>query len=138
MAERTMTWFSNLGLELNLLKSEEFQEPDQEVSADEPVVGILPNEMRAVWTLLKQYARAAAEAQVEVNFSAPDDRKDKIARFHDLNAKADFLNKLMWVSINDFFKIWEKPTTGLRQGWKVIASDKIPEQPFPGGFFRMG
>jgi len=135
--EITMTWFSNLKMELGMIKPDEFIDPGQEIEPGWTIVGDLPDGMKGLWTAYKNYARAAAEAQVEFNFCRLDEKVEKQGKFYELERKSACLNILLFIAIEDHFQLWDKPQTGLRKAWKVVYSDKQPEQQFP-PFFRIG
>ena len=119
-------WLSNLHLELDMLKPEDYIEPQWERSSKETIVGELSDDLKRVFTLYIIYQKAAAQASVDMTFATVDEKETAKGKVNENESKAALLNRMLWHGVHDKFDLWHHPIVGVRQNYQVIYNDEPP------------
>jgi len=119
--DNTFTWLSTLLLELN--ETTDYLEPRQEIGSNDHVVGDMNELMKKLYTVYMSMAKQASMLKVELGFS--DNEETRLQAFR-LIDRATILQKLFWLIVKDVFNLWDKESTGVRAGFKVVWSDSSP------------
>ena len=135
---KSSPWLSNLHIELDMLKPEEYIEPQWEKSDKEVVIGELPDDLKGVFTLYIYYQKTAAQASIDMTFATVDEKQVAKAKVNENESKAALLNRMLWHGVHDLFELWSKPLVGVRQNYEVVYSDEPPLPPQIIGFNPFG
>lgn len=108
-------------LPLELAEIKEFQEPTADVVKGDHVVGEMSEDLKKLWTLWKQSAYRASELSLQHRYGQQNVTK---AQATEAETKAEVLNIIFWIAIHDEFSLWDKNSTGVRRGFKVVWSDE--------------
>lgn len=113
------TFVKLLPLELTALTEEELIEPQQKVTKRDRVVGEMDDELKRLWTLFQQYSKKSDIARVEAEYGGNTGEAQSLAmRTHAVEA-------IFWIAVHDKFELWEKPSVGVRAGWKVVWHEGV-------------
>lgn len=106
---------------------ESFAEPEEKPGPRDTVVGVADHDLRKLFFVFKQYRKRTLEIAVSISLCGAKEREQKIKEAMRLDTYADALKELFWVSCRHTFpELWDKPSIGVRKGWKVVWSK--PEQ----------
>ena len=108
-------------LPLELAEIKEFQEPTADIEDGDHVVGDMSEDLKKLWTLWKQSAYRASELKLQLRYGQQNVTK---AQTTEAETKAEVLNIIFWIAIHDEFSLWDKESTGVRKGYKVVWSDE--------------
>jgi len=124
------TWFRLLPSELNGIQDEDYWDPEIECDTrTDNLVGVMSDVLKQLFTLYRRLDELAARTKLDARYSRNiDDAKQNAFRAIEFKTKADALSEILWISIRDEFNLWDKPSIGLRRGFKVVWED-IPEPP---------
>jgi len=112
---------------LDLAEIKEFKEPDMPVTEGDHVVGDMGEDLKKLWTLWKQSAYRASELKLQLRYGQQNVTK---AQVNEAMIKARAINDIFWIALSDEFGLWDKNSTGVRQGYKVVWSDETaPDLP---------
>lgn len=124
------TFIKMIPLELDEIK--EYREPGMALEGTDHIIGDMSDTLKKLWTLWKQVQYSAAELGIKLQCGEQDISQAKIC---EMEAKSEVLRALFWIAVADEFDVWDKGHLGVRQGYKVVWSDKPPEGMLP-PFFR--
>lgn len=121
-------WMSAVLKELEGLNQKGLLEPKTEVGPTDHVVGEANVEIRKLYGLAMQTSRRSAESIVSAQYDINRETQEHhAAKAVELRKKAELLMEIFWVSIKDQFDLWQKPSVGIRKGWKVVWSEPGPD-----------
>lgn len=116
-----------LGIEMAELKKEDLIEPEYPIEEGETIMGKMTEKQIKLYTIATKMKKAAAEAAIEAKFGRDNKLRGEAAkRTIEAKAKADIIMNIMWADIKDTCDLWEYPSIGIRQGYKVTANKSEP------------
>ena len=122
---KSCTWLNLLPLEIASV--EESLEPQSKKLREDHNVGYMSQEHKKLYTLWKRIEEKALQSSVKAQFETNEEsRAYAITTSYELRAKADALRKILLISLQDYFNVWDKPSIGLRYGFEVVWSDAPP------------
>lgn len=124
------TFVKLIPMELDLITQDAFIEPTEPVTKKDHVVGNMDDELKRLWTLYIQYQKKAEIAEVEARYGG------NIAEAQSLAMRTHALDSIFWIAVNDKHQTWDKPSMGVRSGWKVVWHEL--DTPTFGTMFMMG
>lgn len=103
-------------------------EPTAEVGKKDHVVGVADEDIRKLYGLAMQWDKVAMETAIAARYvNNRADQEQSAERALMLHKKSELLMDLFWASLKDAFDLWQKPSVGIREGWKIVWSE--PEVP---------
>jgi hypothetical protein len=122
------TWLDIIKMELENLDLEGLLEPTTEVGAKDHVVGEADTDLKRLYGLAMQWDKTAIESLVAARYvNNREHQEHHVEKATELHKKSELLMEIFWASIKDSFDLWQKPSVGIRKGWKVVWSE--PEVP---------
>ncbi len=122
-----MTWLDSLHMELENIDGK-LIEPTGEVQPNEHAVGTADTDVRKLYGLAMQWDKTAMETLVAARYvNSRADQESAAETASVLHKKSQILMDIFWASLKDSFDLWQKPSIGVRAGWKVVWSE--PEVP---------
>ena len=116
------TFLKLLPLELGQIT--ELIEPTDAIEDGDHVVGVVPEDLRKLYTLSLLKQKAKDEAMLEAKYASPALRQTLTTEAHELNGKAHVLRELFRIALSDEFRLWDKPAAAVRTGWQVVWFEK--------------
>lgn len=130
------TWFKLLATELESLSENDLIGPLAEIEENDHIVGDISSDL----DLQKLYAlgrRLNAEAErllVDARVArSREEMRELGSRAQELAEKGSLIIDIFWASIKDSFRLWDKSSIGVREGWQIVWSDQSNSLP---GIFR--
>ena len=118
-------WLDVLRMELDALVGPDFAEPRLEVSTDDHIVGEASDELRRLYNLRERYLKRCTEEEVRSRFARTNDEaREAIDLAKEYRSRAKMADAIFWAALKDNYSLWQKPTVGIRQGWKVVWSEE--------------
>lgn len=122
--ENGPNWFKNLLEKIEKISEGDCQEPSEAVKPGDNIAGDMTDGHKKLFTLWCRLQKVAEQSYIDARYLQDDDRKKQAdIRAHELLQKADAFREIFWISINDHFEIWEKPSVGVRKGFLVVWSE---------------
>jgi len=122
------TWLDIVKMELENLDSKVLLEPTSEVQPKDHVVGEADPDLKRVYGLAMQWEKTAIEMVVAVRYvNNRANQEQTIHKADELKKKSEILMDIFWTSLKDSFDLWQRPSVGIRKGWKVVWTE--PEVP---------
>ena len=116
-----------LGIEMAELKKEDLIEPEYPIEEGETIMGEMTEKQIKLYTIAAKMKKAAAEAAIEARFGRDNKLRTEAAKkTMEAKTKADIIMDIMWADIKDTCDLWEYPSIGIRQGYKVITNKPEP------------
>lgn len=119
-------WLETILAEINGVSEaqENSAEPEEEGCQHEHAVGIADSNLRKTFFLFKQYTRRSRELAAALSVCGKSEREQLVTEYRRFDQQADALKEIFWVSCRAAFpELWDKPSIGVRKGWKVIWSE---------------
>jgi hypothetical protein len=122
-------WFNTLEIEMknwNLVGLN----PSLDVMVSDHVVGTADDELRKLYEISIQHEKSGFES-----FLAAQNAKTKEnCEYHakkalEFHRKTEILMEFFWASIRDTFGLWDKPSVGIRKGWKIVWEEDNDLEP---------
>lgn len=128
------TWLDMIRIEAENLDKDKLMEPPSELDPDrDHLVADAEIELRRLYSLAIHWEKTAMEMILAARYMNDDSKRENSARkASQLAEKAQLLMKIFWVSIKDTYELWDKPSVGIRKGWKVVWTDPDPVPPILG------
>lgn len=123
------TWLESILAELKGVSNTQtsFAEPEEEPGPRDHAVGVADEDLRKLFFLVKQYRKRTLEIAATLVVCSAKEREVQTKEAQRFNTQADTLKDVFWVSTRAAFpELWDKPSIGIRKGWKVVWSD--PEE----------
>lgn len=137
-----MSLLDVIKIELENMSTESMIEPTTELSEQDNVVGEIGTDLKKLYSLAIQWDKEAIGALVAARYVGKASQcNNLIKKATELRKKSEILLEIFWVSIKDAFELWDKPTIGIRTGWKVVWSEHELDQTLDviiGEFFKGG
>lgn len=113
-----------------------FAEPEEESGSRDHIVGILDEDLRKLFFLIRQYRRRAYEILCTLEGMPNSEKRSKdfneCLRFE---TEANSRREIFWALLRGTFPdLWLKNEIGIRAGWKVVWSNPEPEECVAGFF----
>jgi hypothetical protein len=108
----------------------ELYPPTGKVEKNETVVGVATPLMRRCWSLMRQSRRDAEQIKLDVAFAGDEqDKLSLMARFGEVDDKADLLKLLFWYLVETHFKLHGcgGNTVGVRENWQFVISPEASD-----------
>jgi len=103
---------------------EGFAEPHTDTGPKDHVVGVADSDLRKIFFLVKQYKKRTLELVAELMVCRSSEVENKTKEAKRYNTQGNVLMDVFWVSCRAAFpELWDKPSIGIRKGWKVVWSD---------------
>lgn len=118
-------------LPFELQEVQEYSEPDSEVEKGDHIVGIMSDDLKKLYTLWRQFSYRASELALQLEYGRQNVSR---AEVDEIKTKAGLLGGLFWIAVSDEFGLWNRKSTGVRKGYKVVWSDE--EGPDLSSFLR--
>ncbi len=120
-----MPWLDEIRAELDGFAPESLEsfEPQTEAGKGEHVVGELTDDLKKLLSLVVRYrikGREAFAVLIHSAFKEGAAYEENLLKYVVLSEKARVLKEIFNISINSAFNLWQKPTFGVRKGWKVV------------------
>jgi len=116
-------WMDLVKIEMENLAADQLIEPDALIEGGDHVVGELDMAMRRLYTLGLLYVKETVDTTGHLVVAQSNARTELESRAIEYQRKAELLRGLFWLSLNDQFELWTRPSVGVRRGWKVVWSD---------------
>lgn len=124
---KTAFWLDVLKIELDAIGDNDLIEPSAEVEPNEQVVGLVPKELRKLYTRIEQteaeVLRFMADARVA---KSEKERTQAIEKTIELKSKAKALWEILWVCIREEYKLWGPYAIGIRKSWNIVKKEGGP------------
>ncbi|HEY4475187.1 MAG TPA: hypothetical protein VJB92_00460 [Candidatus Paceibacterota bacterium] len=129
---RTAFWLDVLKIELDAIGADDLIEPKGEVEDGEEVVGLVPEELRKLYTRAQQSEAEALRFVADLRIARNDkDQKHAIEKSIAVKAKAETMSAIFWLCIRDEYKLWGPDVIiGVRKSWNVVRK-KDQDSPIP-------
>lgn len=133
------TWLDEIRAELDLetVEAGDPLEPGDEIGPGDHEIGMADPEHMRLYVIARRWQKAGMTAAVEAKFAGSvEEREELQVMALQLYEKSDILLTIFWVSIKDSLELWDKPSIGIRKGWKIVWSenDVPPFLQLLGGF----
>lgn len=123
------TWLDEIRMEIENMDPASIIEPPAEVNREhDHIVCEAEDSLRKLYTLTMQLEKEANMMLVNARFSGNiANMLEAAENAQRLMRKVDALREIFWISLKDSYDLWDKPTVGVRKGWKVVwnNSDNI-------------
>jgi len=124
------TWLDIVTAELELATVEpgDPMEPSGEVGQHDHEVGQANETQRRLYIISVRWKKEAMQCVVDSNFAKSEEEMERLAlKAVELKEKSGILLDIFWASLKDEFKLWDRFSIGLRDGWTVVWSEvEIP------------
>lgn len=117
------TWLDMVSMEIKNMDPDKLIEPGGEVTSKDHVVGEMDDDHKRFYSLAMQWEKAALEIALAGHYGNVNERAQAMRKAYQLRKKAEVLLENFWLSLNDTFDLWDKPSSGVRRGWKVVWSE---------------
>jgi hypothetical protein len=122
------TLLDTIGEQLKNFNLDDLIEPETEVNSKDHVVGEMNADLKRLFGLARQWGEAANEVLGKTGYLFHQEHiEHHIEKALELREKSGLLTEIFWASVKESFGLWQKPSIGLRKGWKVVWSE--PETP---------
>jgi len=137
------TWLRLLPLELDEVKEEELVEPRSPMdSAKDSEVGEASMDLKKLYTLWMRAEKEMHQIMFKLRFEVDDPLvglEEAKSILRKLSDESDALKAIFWVSVKEEHNLWDKPSIGIRKGWKIVwFPDEDDEPNLPPGFKGFG
>ncbi len=122
------TWLDMLSIEMENMDATKLIEPPHEVDPSrDHVVCKAEEALCKLYSLAMQFEKEANVALINARYSGNlNEIKDALENGARLMKKVETLREIFWISLKDNHDLWNKPSVGIRRGWKVVWSDSDP------------
>ncbi|MBI3956755.1 MAG: hypothetical protein HY340_02090 [Candidatus Kerfeldbacteria bacterium] len=122
------TWIQSLQAELDKVDLQGVIEPQGEIEERDHVVGQANDDLKRLYGLMMRWSKASLESVVAAQFAPNRELREHYTNQATmLGKKSEVLTEIFWITIKETFDLWQKPSVGIRKGWKVVWSE--PEVP---------
>ncbi len=131
---KDLTWLSLLPLELDsvlLIPPKTAVQPGDHLL--EPSVEI-PSDIAKLYSLYMATRKEADRLELELKYADPAEAPEITKRYNRYTEAYHCLSGILWISVKDYFNLWDKTSIGIRKGGEgslgiVIWSDSPPAGP---------
>ena len=118
------TYLDTLRAELDEMVLDNSIEPLREVGESDRVVDEADTDLIKLYTLSIRLSEEVVEA-LKRGYDENDSAVQKrLIDFAQMKARrSDIVKEIFWTSIKDAYDLWDKPSVGIRKGWKITWSD---------------
>jgi len=87
-------------------------------------VGEATEAQKKLFIMAQKLAKMALDTKSELYFAPDEGARAKLAvRFNEFVSKHNVFMDILWVSVKEEFKLWDKPSIGLRKNWIVVWNE---------------
>ncbi len=132
------SWLQSIMAELENLSVEDALAPEFDVKDGEHIVGTAGDELRKLSHLSMQYKQRSAKIVTSLMMLPGKKHEYKMNEACIIENQAEELKNIFWMSCRYAFpELWNKPSIGIRKGWKVVwFEEKHPADEIVSAFIK--
>jgi hypothetical protein len=121
------TFLKLLPLELSEIK--DIIEPDMPLEPKDKQIGVLTDDTtRRLFTMWKNMSKLSEQYELDAKYANSIDRPLLSSRARELNEKSHVVGRLLYISVNDMFGLWDNYIGFIiKQGWVIVAHEPQDE-----------
>jgi hypothetical protein len=120
------TFLDEMRMELEMFAADDAQMlgPAKPVQAGDVTVAQIDPAFRRLYVLATAWSLQSAQLKLRFHYGAATEEERLQAV--KLEARAEALRHIFWITVKDFYNLWNKPNLSIRADWTLVCREDDP------------